>query len=203
MKLFPHSKSVVFFLMSLILSAFLTQTAGAETKEGDLELNIQGAYQNVKIDEADNSTDNLILKIRLGYFFNPEILPKKNNMLQAQETVLEIDLNALKHNFEFIKSKLNSDTKVLAVVKAFGYGSDATIIADCLQKLNVDYFAAADGTTTLTIYDTMGRKMQQDTKEVREGQNTAVLNVNELVAGTYILEVNDGQYSSTRQIIVQ
>lgn len=73
MKLFPHSKSVVFFLMSLILSAFLTQTAGAETKEGDLELNIQGAYQNVKIDEADNSTDNLILKIRLGYFFNPEI----------------------------------------------------------------------------------------------------------------------------------
>ncbi|MGB0931960.1 MAG: GEVED domain-containing protein, partial [Chitinophagales bacterium] len=69
--------------------------------------------------------------------------------------------------------------------------------------LNVDYFAAADGTTTLTIYDTMGRKMQQDTKEVREGQNTAVLNVNELVAGTYILEVNDGQYSSTRQIIVQ
>lgn len=69
--------------------------------------------------------------------------------------------------------------------------------------LNVDYFAAADGTTTLTIYDTMGRKMQQDTKEVREGQNTAVLNVGELVAGTYILEVNDGQYSSTRQIIIQ
>ncbi len=64
-------------------------------------------------------------------------------MPQAQETVLEIDLNALKHNFEFIKSKLHSNTKVLAVVKAFGYGSDATIVADYLQKLKVDYFAVA------------------------------------------------------------
>jgi len=64
-------------------------------------------------------------------------------MPQVQETTLEINLSALKHNFEFIKSKLQSDTKVLAVVKAFGYGSDPTIIANYLQKLNVDYFAVA------------------------------------------------------------
>ncbi len=69
--------------------------------------------------------------------------------------------------------------------------------------LNVDYISTADGTTTLTIYDMMGRKMQQETKEVREGQNTTVLSVTDLVAGTYILEVNDGEYASTRQIIVQ
>jgi len=64
-------------------------------------------------------------------------------MPQVQETTLEIDLTALQHNFEFIKSKLHGDTKVLAVVKAFGYGSDATIIANYLQQLNVDYFAVA------------------------------------------------------------
>ncbi|WP_204344591.1 alanine racemase [Psychroserpens algicola] len=64
-------------------------------------------------------------------------------MPKAKETVLEIDLKALKHNFEYIKSKLKSDTKLLAVIKAFAYGSDASKIANYLQNLNVDYFAVA------------------------------------------------------------
>ncbi len=64
-------------------------------------------------------------------------------MPKAQETILEIDLKALKHNFEFIKSKLKSTTKCLAVVKAFAYGSDAVEIAKYLETLQVDYFAVA------------------------------------------------------------
>ncbi|APX98979.1 alanine racemase [Lacinutrix venerupis] len=64
-------------------------------------------------------------------------------MPKGQETVLEIDLNALKHNVTFIKSKLKSNTKFLAVVKAFAYGSDAIEIAKYLETLNVDYFAVA------------------------------------------------------------
>lgn len=64
-------------------------------------------------------------------------------MPKAQETVLVIDLKALKHNFEYLKSKLNNNTKFLAVVKAFGYGSEACEIAKYLQNLNVDYFAVA------------------------------------------------------------
>lgn len=64
-------------------------------------------------------------------------------MPKAQETILEIDLNALKNNFEYLKSRLNSTTKFMAVVKAFAYGSDACEIANYLQKLPVDYFAVA------------------------------------------------------------
>jgi len=64
-------------------------------------------------------------------------------MTKVQETVLEIDLKALKHNFEFIKSKLQDHTKILAVVKAFGYGTNAVVIAKFLEQLNVDYFAVA------------------------------------------------------------
>ena len=64
-------------------------------------------------------------------------------MPQALETTVEIDLNALQHNFEYFKSKINDNTKVLAVVKAFAYGSDANIIAKQLEKLNIDYFAVA------------------------------------------------------------
>ncbi|WP_298550385.1 alanine racemase [uncultured Algibacter sp.] len=64
-------------------------------------------------------------------------------MAKAQETVLEIDLKALKYNFEYLKSKLQANTNFLAVVKAFGYGSDACEIAKYLQDLNVNYFAVA------------------------------------------------------------
>ena len=64
-------------------------------------------------------------------------------MPKAQETVLEIDLSALKHNFEYLKSKLRKDTKFLAVVKAFAYGNDADEIALFLQNLDLDYFAVA------------------------------------------------------------
>jgi alanine racemase len=64
-------------------------------------------------------------------------------MPKAQETVLEIDLNALKHNFEHLKSRLKNNTHLMAVVKAFAYGSDACEIANYLQNLDVDYFAVA------------------------------------------------------------
>ena len=64
-------------------------------------------------------------------------------MAKSEETVLEIDLKALQHNFEYIKSILNKDTKVLAVVKAFAYGSQVERVACYLQDLDVDYFAVA------------------------------------------------------------
>lgn len=64
-------------------------------------------------------------------------------MPKTQETALEIDLSALKHNFEYLKSRLQKNTKFLAVVKAFAYGHDAHEIALYLQNLEVDYFAVA------------------------------------------------------------
>lgn len=64
-------------------------------------------------------------------------------MSKARETVLEIDLQALKHNYEFIKSKIKGNTKILAVVKAFGYGSEPIEVAKFLEHLNVDYLAVA------------------------------------------------------------
>ncbi|GMN09592.1 hypothetical protein MTsPCn9_16350 [Croceitalea sp. MTPC9] len=59
------------------------------------------------------------------------------------ETTLEIDLSALEHNFNFLKAKLKKETKFLAVVKAFAYGSDMVTVAKKLESLAVDYFAVA------------------------------------------------------------
>ena len=64
-------------------------------------------------------------------------------MPRVEETTLELDLAALEHNYKYIKSKLHPSTRLLAVVKAFAYGSDSVIIAKKLEKLDVDYLAVA------------------------------------------------------------
>lgn len=64
-------------------------------------------------------------------------------MPKAKETVLEIDLDALAHNYRYIRSKLHKPTMFLGVVKAFAYGSDAVVIARKLENLGIDYFAVA------------------------------------------------------------
>ncbi|RMA66066.1 alanine racemase [Ulvibacter antarcticus] len=61
----------------------------------------------------------------------------------ATETTLEIDLNALANNYNFITAGLKPETKIMAVVKAYGYGSDAVAVAKELVSLGVDYFAVA------------------------------------------------------------
>ena len=58
-------------------------------------------------------------------------------------TVLEIDLSSIKHNLSFFRSRLQNNTKILAVVKASAYGSDPVIVARYLEKQHVDYFAVA------------------------------------------------------------
>ncbi len=64
-------------------------------------------------------------------------------MPKATETVLEINLTALGNNYHYLKSKLQPNTKFLAVVKAYAYGNDSVEIAKELVKLGVDYLAVA------------------------------------------------------------
>lgn len=64
-------------------------------------------------------------------------------MTKIQETTLEINLPSLKANYHFLRSKLNANTKFMAVVKAYAYGSDASELALYLEELGVDYFAVA------------------------------------------------------------
>ena len=59
------------------------------------------------------------------------------------KTRLEIDLSALRQNFQVIKEHLKPQTKIMGVVKAFAYGSDSVEIAKTLFKLGVSYLAVA------------------------------------------------------------
>lgn len=62
---------------------------------------------------------------------------------KAHETVMEINLNALVNNLNFYRSKLKPGVKVMAMVKAFSYGSGTFEVANILQYNKVDYLAVA------------------------------------------------------------
>lgn len=62
---------------------------------------------------------------------------------KTHETVLEINLNAISHNLNFYKSKLKPTTKMMVMVKAFGYGSGGFEIAKLLEHHKVDYLGVA------------------------------------------------------------
>ncbi|WP_421943175.1 bifunctional UDP-N-acetylmuramoyl-tripeptide:D-alanyl-D-alanine ligase/alanine racemase [Pedobacter sp.] len=62
---------------------------------------------------------------------------------KIHDTVLEIDLNAMVGNLQFYRSKISSGVKIMAMVKAFSYGSGSFEIANLLQFHKVDYLAVA------------------------------------------------------------
>lgn len=62
---------------------------------------------------------------------------------KGHETVLEINLNRLLNNLNFYKSKLKPGVKIMAMVKAFSYGSGTFEVANMLQYNKVDYLAVA------------------------------------------------------------
>ncbi|HJS01774.1 MAG TPA: bifunctional UDP-N-acetylmuramoyl-tripeptide:D-alanyl-D-alanine ligase/alanine racemase [Flavobacterium sp.] len=66
------------------------------------------------------------------------VLEEKNH-----ETVLEINLDAITHNLNFYKSKLQPSTKVMVMVKAFGYGNGGFEIAKLLEHNAIDYLGVA------------------------------------------------------------
>ncbi len=100
------------------------------------------------------STDAFLSQFPFASLSNQSILLKGarvfeferiSNLLQqkAHETVLEINLNNLVANLNYYRSKLKSGTKLMAMVKAFGYGSGSFEIANVLQFHHVDYLAVA------------------------------------------------------------
>ncbi|HRD56404.1 MAG TPA: bifunctional UDP-N-acetylmuramoyl-tripeptide:D-alanyl-D-alanine ligase/alanine racemase [Ferruginibacter sp.] len=62
---------------------------------------------------------------------------------KQHQTFLEINLNALRHNVRAYKNLLAPGVKMMAMVKAFSYGSGSFEIAGLLQHTGVDYLGVA------------------------------------------------------------
>lgn len=62
---------------------------------------------------------------------------------RTHTTVLEINLDAMIHNLNRFRSLLEPGTKVMAMVKAAGYGNGGFEVANMLANQGVDYLAVA------------------------------------------------------------
>ncbi len=62
---------------------------------------------------------------------------------QVHQTVMDVNLSAMVHNLKEYQRYLKPATKVMAMVKAFSYGSGTAEVASVLQFHKVDYLAVA------------------------------------------------------------
>lgn len=76
--------------------------------------------------------DNWVLETLLGNF-----------EARLHETTLEINLDALGHNFNYFKSMLKPSTGIVCMLKAFGYGTGSVEIAKTLEAKGVSAVAVA------------------------------------------------------------
>ncbi|MDR3184886.1 MAG: bifunctional UDP-N-acetylmuramoyl-tripeptide:D-alanyl-D-alanine ligase/alanine racemase [Prevotellaceae bacterium] len=99
-------------------------------------------------------TETFLREAALAAFYDETILLKGARVFafeqidralqrKAHETILEINLNALVHNLNYFRSKLSPGVRLMAMVKAFSYGSGSHEIASLLQFHRVDYLTVA------------------------------------------------------------
>lgn len=101
-----------------------------------------------------DSTEELVRNLRNIVLENESILIKGSRryhledvskllVAKSHETVLEINLSALEHNLQTYRSILPQHVKLMAMVKAFSYGSGSYEVANLLQFNKVDYLTVA------------------------------------------------------------
>ena len=101
-----------------------------------------------------NSTQEFLSQFDFSLLYNELILikgarafqfEKISHILQQKnhQTVMEINLDALINNFNFFRRQIKAETKIMAMVKAFSYGSGSYEIASVLQFHHVDYLGVA------------------------------------------------------------
>jgi Alr-MurF fusion protein len=104
--------------------------------------------------EFFQSTNEFLQQLKTENFDNELILIKGARAFQFEKivqrlqrkihgTVMEIDLNKMVHNLNFFKSRLKPGVKLMAMVKAFAYGSGSEEVANLLQYHRVDYLGVA------------------------------------------------------------
>jgi len=104
--------------------------------------------------EFFSGTEDFLLNFSLATLYDETILLKGARIFEfeqisrvlqqkSHETVLEINLNALVHNLNYYRAKLKPGVKIMAMVKAFSYGSGSFEIANVMQFQHVDYLTVA------------------------------------------------------------
>lgn len=81
-----------------------------------------------------------------GFDYIAELLEQK-----VHETILEVNLNALVDNYNYYRSLMKPETKLVCMVKADAYGAGAVEVSKTLQDHRVDYLAVAVADEGVTL----------------------------------------------------
>lgn len=111
-------------------------------------------FTKIAVTDFLTSSDRFIEKYTISDFDSELILIKGTpqsefrlikNFLEAprHETILEVNLDAVTHNFNHYRSLLRSSTGIVAMVKASGYGTGSLELAKTLQTQGAAYLAVA------------------------------------------------------------
>ena len=89
---------------------------------------------------ADFKDEAILLKGSRSFHFEHivALLEQKHH-----RTVMEVNLGALAYNIAYFRSFLKPQTKLLAMVKAYSYGTGSFEIAKLMQQQGVDYLGVA------------------------------------------------------------
>lgn len=90
--------------------------------------------------QSDFEDEVILVKGAPEFGFNQVI-----DKLEAKQhqTVLEVNLDAVAHNYNFFRSKVKPTTKLVCMVKASGYGAGSYELAKTLQDRGAAYLAVA------------------------------------------------------------
>ena len=86
---------------------------------------------------------NMLLYAKSKFNVLTDNSTEHNNLYDSRPTFAEIDLSALRHNFQVIRSSIPRKAEILAVVKADAYGHGFMDISRELENLEVNAFGVA------------------------------------------------------------
>ncbi|MEF8845442.1 MAG: bifunctional UDP-N-acetylmuramoyl-tripeptide:D-alanyl-D-alanine ligase/alanine racemase [Bacteroidales bacterium] len=109
-----------------------------------------------------SSTEQFLAALSEQNFYDEAILLKGSRKFHFEkishalgekmhQTLLEIDLDAMVDNLNYFRSLLKNGTRIMAMVKAFSYGSGTYEIANLLQYQRVDYLGVAFADEGVTL----------------------------------------------------
>lgn len=108
----------------------------------------------IAVTQHYNDTEGFIQQFAENHFRDEAILLKGARTFafekiaailqrKVHQTLMEINLTAMAHNLKQYQQQLKPGVKLMAMVKAFGYGSGGAEVASLLQFHKVDYLAVA------------------------------------------------------------
>ena len=104
------------------------------------------SYRTTSLNSPDNIVKNdfhdeiIVVNTATGHSVDNVVAILED---KQHETLMEVNLDAMVHNFNFFRSKIKPTTGIICMLKAHGYGAGSVELARTLQEQGAAYLAVA------------------------------------------------------------